>query len=99
VLWPPNGKLIPVTLSGMVSLPAGCSLEGLSYQMSDSEGGPVRSGALSQAGMFSATILVQASRLGDDPAGRTYTFTVTATDRSGSASESVTVTVPHDQGN
>jgi len=50
-------------------------------------------------GTYSFAISLQASRLGTDQNGRTYTITVSAHDNAGNQSSSSTaVVVPHDQG-
>ena|SRR5437667_2139781 len=57
--------------------------------------GPI---TLGSAGGYSFTILLQASRLGTNRAGRLYTVNVRASDNSGNpGSASAVVKVPHDQ--
>ncbi len=57
--------------------------------------GPV----LGPGGNYSFKILLQASRLGTDRDGRSYTITVRASDNAGnSGSKTRVVTVPRDQG-
>lgn len=97
-IWPPNHKTVTLTLSGSISAPSGCSLSGASYSLSDSEGIFNQSGPLAvSGGAYSASVQVEASRLGGNLDGRTYTLTVTAADAAGSSSASATALVPHDQ--
>ncbi len=101
-LWPVNGKMVPVTVSGTIT----DSLSGVNpgtaaFAVVDEYGsiqptGPVSLGA---GESYSFTILLQASRNGNDRNGRQYTITVSATDYAGNlGSAAATVTVPHDQG-
>jgi Big-like domain-containing protein len=101
-LWPPNGKMVPVTVAGTIT----DSLSGVNpgtaaYAVVDEYGtvqpsGPVSLGSL---GHYSFTILLQASCNGNDRNGRHYTITVSASDYAGNVgSAATTVTVPHDQG-
>jgi hypothetical protein len=102
-LWPPNGKMVPVVVSGKVTdSGSGVDLSSGAYAVSDSEGTVQPSGAFSinADGTYSVTILLQSSRLGTIRSGRKYTITLTASDNAGNPTTSaVIVTVPHDQGN
>lgn len=99
-LWPPNGKMVPVTVSGTITEP-GCTITSAAYAVKDEYGevqpsGPVRLGA---GGAYSFTVLLQASRLGSDLDGRLYTITVEASNNAGkTGSQAGRVIVPHDQG-
>jgi uncharacterized protein (DUF2141 family) len=99
-LWPPNGKMVSVTVSGAITGKTGCGVTGATYAVADEYGrvqpsGPVTVGA---GGAYSFTVPLQASRLGGDLDGRLYTITVTATNNTGkSGSQAATVIVPHDQ--
>ena len=101
-LWPANGKMVPVTVSGTItdSL-SGVNPSTAAFAVVDEYGsiqptGPVSLGA---GGSYSFTILLQASRNGNDKNGRQYTITVSATDYAGNlGSAAAIVTVPHDQG-
>lgn len=99
-LWPPNGKTVPVTVSGTIT-DTGCTVTAAAYSVTDEYGkvqpsGPV---TLSPEGAYSFTVLLEASRLGADIDGRVYTVTVGASnDASKTGSEARTVIVPHDQG-
>jgi hypothetical protein len=100
-LWPPNGRSIPVHFAGSVTgITSSCPLTQATYTVSDSQGNPSQ-GQVSVAsdGTFKVTLSLEASRLGDDPAGRVYTFTVNVANKGGTAtSNPVQVNVPHDQG-
>ena len=98
MLWPPNGKMVPVTVSGAIT--DTCSVvNAAEYSVVDEYGeiqpsGPVTLGA---GGSYSFAVLLQASRSGSDKDGRTYTITVSAKDDAGHlGSGSTVVTVPHD---
>jgi glycosidase len=101
-LWPANGKMVPVAVSGAIT----DSLSGVdpstaAFAVVDEYGsvqpnGPVRLGF---GGSYSFTVLLQASRNGNDKDGRHYTITVSAQDFAGNLGSAATiVTVPHDQG-
>jgi hypothetical protein len=101
-LWPPNGKMVPVTISGTITVAgAGCAVKTTTYAVKDEygevhPGGPVTLGV---RGTYSFAVLLQASRLGTDLDGRLYTVTVTASNTANKTkSQSGTVIVPHDQG-
>ena len=102
VLWPPNGKMVPVTVSGTITdTGSGVNVDSAGYDVKDEYGEVQPHGAitLGPGGAYSFTILLQASRLGTDLDGRRYTVTVRAKDNAGnSASKATAVTVPHDQG-
>jgi hypothetical protein len=101
-LWPPNGVLIPVTVSGIVMDAGGGIRKGTGrYQVIDEYATVQPKGnlVLASNGSYSFTVFLEASRRGDDTAGRHYTITVSAKDNSGNpGSTSTTVLVPHDQG-
>lgn len=93
VLWPPNHKMKPVTVSVDVSDAcngtANCVITGIT-----SNEGP---GDYVITGDLTADLRAERSGSGS---GRVYTITVTCTDPSGNSADStVTVSVPHDQGN
>jgi hypothetical protein len=99
-LWPPNGKMVPVTVSGTIT-DTGCTVTAAVYAVTDEYGKVQPSGlvTLSPEGAYSFTVLLEASRLGADIDGRVYTVTVGASnDASNTGSEARTVIVPHDQG-
>jgi hypothetical protein len=101
-LWPPNGKMVPVTVSGTITDKiSGVNASTATYAVSDEYGSVQPSGkvTLGSNGSYSFTIQLQASRNGNDKDGRQYTITVKAQDNAGnSGSASTGVTVPHDQG-
>jgi len=101
-LWPPNGKMVPVTVSGKITDNlSGVNASTADFAVVDEYGsiqpsGPVSLGA---GGSYSFTVSLQASRNGNDKDGRQYTITVSARDLAGNlGSAATTVTVPHDQG-
>ncbi len=102
MLWPPNGKMVNVTVSGTVTdATSGVNGNSAKFAVADKYGSVQPSGlvTLGANGAFSFTIALQASRLGADNNGRTYTITVTAQDNVGNQSSgSAIVMVPHDQG-
>jgi hypothetical protein len=102
-LWPPNGKMVTVTVSGTMS----DNLSGINpstpaFAVQDSYGLVQQSGpvSLTPNGTYSFTISLEARREGPDKNGRLYTIVVSAQDNAGNASSATTtVVVPHDQGN
>jgi hypothetical protein len=105
VLWPPNGRLVPVTVSGTIIDNAGGSgvdLNTVGYTVVDEYGlyqpaAAVTSVTLAANGTYSFTVNLPASRLDSDMNGRTFTICVSAKDNAGNpASKAVVVTVPHD---
>ena len=98
-LWPPSGRPVAVTVSG--HLTDGVSGIGeASYRVTDEYGATQPSGEMSVRadGSFEVTVMLPASRRGDDKDGRAFTIHVDAIDRAGNpASSAVIVTVPHDQ--
>ena len=99
-LWPPNGKMVPVIVSGRVA-DGGCGVNAsaTTYAVQDEyaevqPAGPIE---LNADGRFSFTILLRASR--NDRDGRLYTITVRAENSTGAAASSTRgVRVPHDRG-
>jgi hypothetical protein len=101
VLWPPNGKLVPVTVSGAITdMGSGVNAKTAAYAVKDEYGEVQPTGAitLGPGGNYSFTVLLQASRRGSDLDGRRYTINVRARDNAGnSGSKARAVTVPHAQ--
>jgi hypothetical protein len=99
-IWPPNGEMVPVTLSG--SGADGVSgVSQVSYVVTDEYGGsftiPNRPLTGSSAN-WTETILLEARRNGDDLDGRRYRIVATITDVSGRTSTaSADVVVLHDR--
>ena len=94
VLWPPNHKMVPVTVSASASDNCGsaaCKIVSVSSnEPLDADGDWVITGPL--------TLNLRADRLGQG-SGRVYTITIACTDGSGNtAMKTVMVSVPHDQG-
>jgi hypothetical protein len=104
-LWPPNGRFVPVHVSGTVTdSDTRATLDpSITYTVFDSETGTqIRMGTatLDSQDDYSFHVSVQARRSGHDFNGRQYTISVMATDSDkNTASDSAVVTVPHDQGN
>lgn len=104
-LWPPNHKMVRVTVSAMVpedyydtyDTAPFCKVISVSSNEPDNglgDGDTVPDWEIIDA----ATVNLRAERAGNG-AGRVYTLTVECADPAGdSATEYVTVTVPHDQG-
>lgn len=98
-LWPPNGQMVQVTLSGTIT-DSSCTVTSAAYAVTDEYGrvqpsGPV---TLGLGGAYSLTVILQASRLGTDRDGRLYTITVSAGNNAGkTGSQATAVIVPHDQ--
>jgi pimeloyl-ACP methyl ester carboxylesterase len=93
-LWPPNHKMVPVTVSANAmdacDATPSCSITSVT-------GNEPIDGDYAIAGPL--TVNLRATRLGSGT-GRIYTLGVTCTDAFGNqAQASVSVTVPHDQGN
>jgi VCBS repeat protein len=98
-LWPPNGRMVPVMVSGKITdSGSGVNLGTAVYFVRDEygkiqPGGPV---TLGPAGRYAFTVLLQASRRGSDLDGRQYKITVRAADNAGNlASKTKDVVVPH----
>jgi hypothetical protein len=94
-LSPPNGKIVTVTVSGMITDEPGSGVSGAAYQVTDEYGQIQPGGSLSLVeGSYAFTVALQASRRGNDRDGRRYTIEVRATDQAGNqggASTRVTV--------
>ena len=91
-IWPPNGKMVTVTLN--YSVTDNCNQ--LACQISSvTSNEPISSS--DYVIVDTHHVKLRADRLGSGN-GRTYTVTITCTDASGNSSnQAVTVTVPHDQ--
>jgi hypothetical protein len=100
ILWPPNGRLVPVTLSGTITdAGSGVNASTAEYAVQDEYGEvrPFGKITLDAAGNYSFTILLRAGRRGNDLNGRQYTIRVSAKDNAGNRGVRWTrVTVPHD---
>ena len=100
-LWPPNGKMTPVVVSGTLSdSGSGIDLASGTFSTVDSYGLIQPSGifAICPDGSYSFTVGLEARRNGSEIIGRTYTVTVRGKDMAGnSTSTTIVVSVPHDQ--
>jgi hypothetical protein len=98
-LWPPNARLVPVTLAVDASdncSSVTCEITGVTS--SEPVTGPGDSTTPDWIITGPLSLDLRAERLTTGP-GRIYTLTVRCTDSSGNAAtKNVTVTVPHDQG-
>jgi glycosidase len=101
LLWPTNGKMVPVNVSGSITdTLSGVDPSTAAFSVVDEYGlvqpsGPV---TLGTGGSYSFTVSLQASRLNSDKDGRQYTIKVSAKDLAGNAGSATTiVTVLHDQ--
>jgi hypothetical protein len=101
VLWPANGSMIPVTVTGhIVDAGAGIDPTSAHFAVTDEYGEIQPAGAVTVApdGSYSFTVMLRASRAGGDKDGRIYTVAVTASDVVGNeATGTATVLVPHDR--
>jgi hypothetical protein len=100
-LWPPNNKLVPVTVTGHVADNFSGVAPRVSFQVLDEYGQvqPSGSAAVDASGAYAFVVYLQSSRLGQDKDGRQYVIDVTAHDLAGNARTAATVVaVPHDQG-
>ncbi len=97
-IWPPNNKETEVVVSGLITVPEGCTLESASYAVDDEYGIYTESGELvvSEDGSFELLMVVEASRLGSDKDGRSYDVTINAIDEAGEGSATAATTVLHD---
>jgi hypothetical protein len=104
ILWPPNGGLVTVTVSGTIQdNPGGSGVNTLNtcFFVVDQyhQVQPTGSVTLASDGSYSFTVQLQASREGNDPNGRVYSIAVNASDNNGNSAASAVakVMVPHDQ--
>jgi len=102
ILWPPNGRLVAVTVSGTTSdAGSGVDRSSATYRVEDEYGQVQPSGTmtLDAGGNYSFTVMLQASRSGSDRAGRHYRVIVGVKDNAGNnASDTGVLIVPHDAG-
>jgi len=101
-LWPPNHKLVTVTVSGQVADDiSGISRSRVSYFVRDEYGHvqPRGTAPVRRDGTYSFTVRLLASRTGQDKDGRQYSIYVSAQNLAGeTTTRKAIVTVPHDQG-
>ena len=82
-LWPPNGNMVPVTISGMITdTGSGVNSSTATYAVTDEDGRVLSSGhiALGKIGIYTFTIQLQASHNENSKTKRRYTITVKAQD-------------------
>jgi len=101
-LWPANGRLVAVAFVGTLSdTGSGVDVSSAWFRVVD-EYGEIQPTGLVQPrpdGTFAFTVLLGASRRGNDRDGRLYSVYVTAKDNAGNGATAVAaVRVPHDQG-
>jgi VCBS repeat-containing protein len=99
-IGPPNGKLVAVTISGSIADDES-GVASASFSVADEYGLVQPSGAviIDTLGRYSVTVMLPASRNGNDQDGRTFTITVRAVDALGNGGHAVTTAVVvHDQG-
>ena len=100
ILWPPNKKMVPVTITANASDNSGLPVT-LTATVScnePNEGAPYWTQPVIDQARGIITVQLQADRLGKGK-GRQYTISINATDKSGNMSTAtVVVSVPHDQG-
>jgi len=101
-LWPPNGRMVTVTVAGTVTGGGSGVIPGTAtYRVIDAYGQvqPMGSVPVHADGTYTFQVLLQASRHSYDTHGRQYTIVVSAQDEAGNTgSATATVHVPHDQG-
>jgi probable HAF family extracellular repeat protein len=96
-LSPPNGRQVPVTVSGTITDGTdGSGVQASTYQVMDEYAQIQPSGNVPLVnGVYSFTVTLQASRRGNDQDGRHYTIAVSARDNAGNLGCALaTVTVP-----
>jgi hypothetical protein len=96
-LWPPNGKLVPVTVAATVA-DATSGPDGFVLSAETTSGGNAATDIVGFAlGEPDVAGFLRAERRGDEDK-RVYTLTYTAQDNAGNvATCAATVVVPHDQ--
>jgi virginiamycin B lyase len=101
VLWPPNGKIVPVTVTGRITdVGSGLVAGSLEYMVADEYGLVQPRGhiTLDSAGNYFLAIPLCASRDGNDMNGREYVIWVKARDNAGNRGMKPTaLRVPHDR--
>jgi hypothetical protein len=100
-LWPPDGRMVPVTISGTIT-DTGCGVNtgSAEYAVKDEYGEvqPFGKITLDGAGNYSIITMLRAGRRINDLNGRRYTIRVSAKDNAGNrGAKWTTVTVPRDR--
>lgn len=99
-LWPPNGRMQDVTITGSILMPDGCTIFEAGFTVDDEYGVYTQIGTvtLGPDNSYTATIPLEVSRRGNDKDGRNYLIRIYAEDDAGLAtSEDINVIV-HDMG-
>lgn len=100
-LWPANGRMVPVVVSGTITdRGSGIDPATAAFSVVDDYGSihPVGNLTLGAGGAYSCTVQLEARRNGQDRDGRHYTVTVRAKDLAGNAAAANTAVIcPHDQ--
>jgi alpha-tubulin suppressor-like RCC1 family protein len=92
ILWPPNHKMVNITIGGSVAGDDGSGIASIIITVSDEYG--VYNKSVSG---FGSVIALEAWRNDTDMDGRVYTITAVVTDKAGNQSTGTTrVVVPHD---
>jgi hypothetical protein len=99
VIWPPNHKMVPVTVLADASAACGPPVCRIVSITSDEPANGAGDGNTSPDALFvGLTAEIRAERAGGGLLGRTYTITVECTDTAGNATrKDTTVFVPHDR--
>ena len=100
-LWPPNGKMVPVTVSGTILDTAAGAVVVAPYTVEDEYGRVQPAGSIvpGPSGEYSFTVWLEASRVARDSDGRQYSISVSATDNAGNTGWNRTlVVVPREPG-
>ena len=100
-LWPPNGRMEPVAITGKIILPDGCTISEAGYSIDDEYGFLTGEGTITLGpdNSFSASVPLEVSRKGADKDGRSYTITLYAADEAGIGQSQSMELVVHDQRN
>jgi hypothetical protein len=103
-LWPPNGQMVLVTISGTIKdIESGVNPSAATYAVTDEYGLIQPNDFITNldetTGNYTFTIQLQALRNGNDRDGRQYTISIIAQDNAGNTgSKDTSVIVPHGQG-
>ena len=101
-MWPPNGRIVSVTLTGTITdTGSGVDPRSTNFEIKDEYGLVQPSGSfdVNADGSYRVVLLLTASREGSDSDGRTYNVTVSAKDKAGNlGSGAAVIRVPHDRG-
>lgn len=100
-LWPPNGKIVPVTVWGTITdVGSGVLARSVEYVVTDEYHLVQPKGhlTLDPSGNYLFTVLLRATREGHDKDGAWYMIRVSAKDNAGNrGAKSLAINVPHDR--